>query len=95
MKSQLKQKKIAVVCGALLSLSITQAAFAQSNPSTLIVTGTRFEENLNEVPANVKVITRDEIENSTSNTSSRSYLLNWRVKSKRLKFKCLESGCIS
>jgi len=67
MKSQLKQKKIAVVCGALLSLSITQAAFAQSNPSTLIVTGTRFEENLNQVPANVKVITRDEIANSTSN----------------------------
>ena len=67
MKSQLKQKKIAVVCGTLLSLSITQVAFAQSNPSTVIVTGSRFEENLNEVPANVKVITRDEIANSTSN----------------------------
>jgi iron complex outermembrane receptor protein len=32
------------------------------------VTGSRFEENLNQVPANVKVITRDEIESSTSNT---------------------------
>ncbi|BDT77485.1 TonB-dependent receptor [Polynucleobacter yangtzensis] len=68
MNLQLKQKKIAVVCGTLLSLSINQLAFAQNNPSTLIVTGTRFEENLNQVPANVKVITRDEIENSTSNT---------------------------
>jgi iron complex outermembrane receptor protein len=68
MKSQLKQKKIALVCGALLSMSIVNAAFAQNNPSTLIVTGTRFEENLNQVPANVKVITRDEIDNSSSNT---------------------------
>jgi iron complex outermembrane receptor protein len=33
----------------------------------VIVSGSRFEENLNEVPANVKVITRDEIANSTSN----------------------------
>lgn len=33
-----------------------------------MVTGSRFAENLNEVPANVKVITRDEIENSSSNT---------------------------
>ena len=39
---------------------------AQSNQQTVVVTGSRFEENLNEVPADIKVITRDEIANSTS-----------------------------
>ena len=68
MKSQLQQKKIALVCGALLSLHFTPYALAQSNQSTVIVTGSRFEENLNEVPANVKIITREEIDNSSSNT---------------------------
>jgi iron complex outermembrane receptor protein len=68
MKSQLKQKKIAIVCGALLTFNIAPSAFAQSNQSTVIVTGSRFEENLNQVPANVNVITREDIENSSSNT---------------------------
>ena len=68
MKQQFSKKKIALLCGSLISLNLTPYAFAQSNPSTVIVTGSRFEENLNEVPANVKVVTRDEIENSSSNT---------------------------
>ena len=68
MKQRLQQKKIAIVCGTLLTLSFAHKVFAQNNSSTVIVTGSRFEENLNQVPANVKVITRDEIENSTSNT---------------------------
>lgn len=38
-----------------------------SNHQTVVVTGSRFQENLNEVPADIKVITRDQIENSTSN----------------------------
>jgi iron complex outermembrane receptor protein len=54
------------LCGAILALH-SFVAIAQANQSTVIVTGSRFEENLNEVPANVKVITRDEIDASTSN----------------------------
>ncbi|NBO86684.1 MAG: TonB-dependent receptor [Burkholderiaceae bacterium] len=64
-----------------LTLALTiafsnQTVYAQSgnvlvstanNPmDPVIVSGSRFEESLNEVPANVKIITRDEIENSTS-----------------------------
>ena len=67
MKQQCSQKKIALLCGALFTLSIHSYVFAQSTQSTIVVTGSRFEENLNEVPANVKVITRDEIASSTSN----------------------------
>lgn len=68
MKQHLQKKKVALVCGALLSFNLGTLAFAQNSSSTVIVTGSRFEENLNEVPANVKVITRDEIDNSSSNT---------------------------
>ncbi|QWE08110.1 TonB-dependent receptor [Polynucleobacter ibericus] len=68
MKQQLKQKKIVLACSALITLNLTTAVFAQTNQSTVIVTGSRFEENLNEVPANIKIITRDEIDNSSSNT---------------------------
>jgi iron complex outermembrane receptor protein len=67
MKQQFSSKTlVALFCGALVPLST--AVIAQSNQSTVIVTGSRFEENLNQVPANVKVITRDEIDNSSSNT---------------------------
>jgi iron complex outermembrane receptor protein len=66
MKQQFSSKFIsALFCGVAISLST--AVIAQNSQSTVIVSGSRFEENLNEVPANVKVITRDEIANSTSN----------------------------
>jgi iron complex outermembrane receptor protein len=68
MKQQHSKSKIAYFYSVALVLSNVSFATAQSLPSTVIVTGSRFEENLNEVPANVKVITRDEIENSSSNT---------------------------
>jgi iron complex outermembrane receptor protein len=68
MKQQFSKKKIALLCGALFAISNPSLVFAQDSQSTVVVTGSRFEENLNEVPANVKVITRDEIENSSSNT---------------------------
>ena len=72
MKQQFSNKQCAsALLAALLSSVIPfQNALAQTSSSgpTLIVSGSRFEENLNEVPANVKVITRDEIENSSSNT---------------------------
>jgi iron complex outermembrane receptor protein len=68
MKQQFSKKKITLLCGALFSLGSPNIAFAQNSQSIVVVTGSRFQENLNEVPANVKVITRDEIENSSSNT---------------------------
>ncbi|QWD90146.1 TonB-dependent receptor [Polynucleobacter sp. MWH-Braz-FAM2G] len=68
MKQQFKQKQIAQICAALTLLNSPLFVFAQNSSNTVIVTGSRFEENLNEVPANVNVITREEIENSSSNT---------------------------
>jgi iron complex outermembrane recepter protein len=63
------QKKSLMGAAHALSITIlfTNQAFSQSTQQTVIVTGSRFEENLNEVPANVKVITRDQIESSSSN----------------------------
>ena len=67
MKQQFSRKKVALLCGIAFSLSTPIKALSQTSQSTVIVSGSRFEENLNEVPANVKVITREEIANSTSN----------------------------
>ncbi len=62
MKQQFGSKTlIALLCGAAATFS----AAAQDAQSTVIVSGSRFEENLNEVPANVQVITREEIAEST------------------------------
>ncbi|MBT8622027.1 TonB-dependent receptor [Polynucleobacter paneuropaeus] len=68
MKWNFSNKKIATLfCGAtLVSITNLNLAFAQTTGATVVVTGSRFEENLNEVPADIKVITRDEIANSTS-----------------------------
>jgi len=63
MKQQFGSKTlIALLCGAAATFN----AAAQNSQSTVIVSGSRFEENLNEVPANVQVITREEIAESTS-----------------------------
>ena len=63
MKQQFSSKSlVALLCGAVITLN----AAAQGSQSTVIVSGSRFEENLNEVPANVQVITREEIAESTS-----------------------------
>ena len=56
----------ALLCGAVTLFGNFSLATAQSSLPTVIVSGSRFEENLNEVPANVQVITRDEIAESTS-----------------------------
>ncbi|MBU3637434.1 TonB-dependent receptor [Polynucleobacter sp. es-MAR-4] len=65
MKQQFSSKTlVALLCGAAIIFN----AAAQNSQSTVIVSGSRFQENLNEVPANVKVITRDEIDESSSNT---------------------------
>jgi iron complex outermembrane receptor protein len=63
MKQQFSSKSlVALLCGTVITLN----AAAQGSQSTVIVSGSRFEENLNEVPANVQVITREEIAESTS-----------------------------
>jgi len=65
MKQKFGSKFIgALTCGVAISLSTV--VIAQNSQPTVIVSGSRFEENLNEVPANVKVITREEIAESTS-----------------------------
>lgn len=65
MKMQSSFKKIStLLCG--VAIIANAQVLAQSSQSTVIVSGSRFEENRNEVPADVKVITRDEIANSTS-----------------------------
>ena len=43
------------------------SAFADDAINPLVVTASRFKENLNQVPANVKIISREEIEGSSSN----------------------------
>jgi len=66
MNQQFSNKQLCVLLfGAVIALN-SFPAFAQNNQTTVIVSGSRFEENLNEVPANVKVITREEIASSTS-----------------------------
>ena len=61
-------KYIAGLLSSLICISSLSSSYvsAQSSLPNIVVTGSRFEENLNEVPANVKVITREEIANSTS-----------------------------
>ena len=70
MKQQFSNKQCAsALFAALLSSVIPfQNAVAQTPNSgpALIVSGSRFEENLNEVPANIQVISREEIAESTS-----------------------------
>ncbi len=63
MKKRFSSKAlVTLACGVAVSFSVA----AQSPQSTVIVSGSRFEENLNEVPANVQIITREEIAESTS-----------------------------
>ena len=63
MKQQFSSKTlVALFCGAAVTFNVS----AQNSQSTVIVSGSRFEENLNEVPANIQVITREEIAESTS-----------------------------
>jgi iron complex outermembrane receptor protein len=63
MKQQFRSKALVALLGGTI---VTFNVAAQNTQSTVIVSGSRFEENLNEVPANVQVITREEISESTS-----------------------------
>lgn len=66
MKQQLSKKSLALICGAVFPLISSPKLAAQTTQNTVIVSGSRFEENLNEVPANIQVITREDIAESTS-----------------------------
>jgi iron complex outermembrane receptor protein len=69
MKQQFSNKSIANLICFAIALYANTPAISQSLPSTtVVVSGSRFEENLNEVPANVQVITREEIAESSSNS---------------------------
>lgn len=53
---------------AALMCAVTSFALAETaSLGEILITASRFEENSNHVPANVKVITRTDIENSSSN----------------------------
>ena len=62
-----KSKLSKLLIGSVFALSGFNANSQSASQQTVVVTGSRFQENLNEVPADIKVITRDQIENSTSN----------------------------
>lgn len=64
--SSQKSKLSKFLLAGVVAVSSFSTQAQSSNQQTVVVTGSRFEENLNEVPANVTVITRDEISNSTS-----------------------------
>jgi iron complex outermembrane receptor protein len=70
MKQQFSNKQCTSALLATLLSSVIPFTNAASQNSiagpTLIVSGSRFEENLNEVPANIQVITREDIAESTS-----------------------------
>jgi iron complex outermembrane recepter protein len=48
------------------SLLASPAVFAQSNVETIVVSGSRFEENIDRIPANIQVITKEQIQQSSS-----------------------------
>ena len=54
-------------CALLLGSTLfSQIALAQSNLENIVVSGSRFEENIDRVPANIQVITKEQIQQSTS-----------------------------
>jgi iron complex outermembrane receptor protein len=62
-----KSKLTKLLLGGVFAVSGLNSYSQSLSQQTVVVTGSRFEENLNQVPADIKVITRDQIENSTSN----------------------------
>jgi iron complex outermembrane receptor protein len=54
-------------CALLVGTALfSQSALAQSNLENIVVSGSRFEENIDRVPANIQVITKEQIQQSTS-----------------------------
>ena len=61
------QSKSKILTAILCAVSCATYAATDGNLDEILVTASRFEESSNHVPANVKVITRQDIENSSSN----------------------------
>lgn len=51
-------------------ISISPQTYAQSAAEMIVVSGSRFEENIDRIPANIQVITREQIQQSTSSNLS-------------------------
>jgi iron complex outermembrane receptor protein len=49
------------------SLIVSQSVTAQSNLPQIVVSGSRFEESIDRIPANIQVITKEQIQQSSSN----------------------------
>lgn len=60
-------KKLQLIV-AMTAIAFGAIAKANNEVGPLVVTASRFQENLNQVPADVKIISREEIQNSSSNT---------------------------
>jgi iron complex outermembrane receptor protein len=67
-KNMLRQHQWSKLVFALLSANFIFHApvFAQNNIETIVVSGSRFEENIERVPANIQVITKEQIKQSSS-----------------------------
>jgi len=63
-----QHQRIQFACTFIISggLFASPAVFAQSNLETIVVSGSRFEENIDRIPANIQVITKEQIQQSTS-----------------------------
>jgi len=63
-----QHQSIKLACTFIISGGIlaSPAVFAQSNVETIVVSGSRFEENIDRIPANIQVITKEQIQQSTS-----------------------------
>jgi iron complex outermembrane receptor protein len=63
-RHQMVQHVSTLVLGS--TLLVSQQVVAQSNLETIVVSGSRFEENIDRIPANIQVITKEQIQQSTS-----------------------------
>ncbi|BDW10485.1 TonB-dependent receptor [Polynucleobacter sp. SHI8] len=63
-----QHQMIKLACTFILGggLVASQGVSAQSNLETMVVSGSRFEENIDRIPANIQVITKEQIQQSSS-----------------------------
>jgi len=63
-----QHQRIQFACSFIIgsSLIASPVVFAQSKVETIVVSGSRFEENIDRIPANIQVITKEQIQQSSS-----------------------------
>ncbi len=61
------QTKSKIFAAMLCAVPFIAYAATGESPDEILITASRFEESSNHVPANIRVITREDIENSSSN----------------------------